>query len=211
MRSRWRPGSSRPWMNQRSPSLVDARALTEGRVFVTIQGEGALANDADRLNEQVGKFRLLGLPVRVVDRRRATLRVGRTFHQGGPDRRQDRRDARPDHGQLQFGCRSVGTTGQVKIPGPRLGGCARRQGHVPDHRSRDRRGVRDGQAGQADRGKHNAQGRQPPAVHTGERDSQGRALGRLSDPFSSTVWGSARPVRHCWPSRPPRPQSSASN
>lgn len=47
--------------------LVDARALTEGRVFVKIQGEGALANDAERLNEQVEKFRLLGLPVRVVD------------------------------------------------------------------------------------------------------------------------------------------------
>ena len=47
--------------------LVDSKALTEGRVFVKIQGEGALAIDARRLNEQVGKFRLLGLPVRVVD------------------------------------------------------------------------------------------------------------------------------------------------
>ncbi|HMF36896.1 MAG TPA: hypothetical protein VKF17_09665 [Isosphaeraceae bacterium] len=47
--------------------LVDARALTEGRVFVNIQGEGALASDAERLSEQVEKFRLLGLPVRVVD------------------------------------------------------------------------------------------------------------------------------------------------
>jgi len=47
--------------------LVDARALTEGRVFVKIQGEGALAGDAERLNEQVEKCRLLGLPVRIVD------------------------------------------------------------------------------------------------------------------------------------------------
>jgi hypothetical protein len=47
--------------------LVDARALTEGRVFVKIQGEGALAGAAERLNEQVEKCRLLGLPVRVVD------------------------------------------------------------------------------------------------------------------------------------------------
>ncbi len=47
--------------------LVDARALTEGRVFVKIQGEGALAGAAERLNEQVEKFRLLGLPVRIVD------------------------------------------------------------------------------------------------------------------------------------------------
>src|SRR5208282_3241291 len=47
--------------------LVDARALTEGRVFVKIQGEGALAGAAERLNEQVEKCRLLGLPVRIVD------------------------------------------------------------------------------------------------------------------------------------------------
>ncbi|MGA9922703.1 MAG: hypothetical protein WBQ29_04810 [Isosphaeraceae bacterium] len=47
--------------------MVDARTLTEGRVFVKIQGEGALANDAERLNKQVEKFHLLGLPVRVVD------------------------------------------------------------------------------------------------------------------------------------------------
>lgn len=47
--------------------MVDARTLTEGRVFVKIQGEGALANDAERLNKQVEKFPLLGLPVRVVD------------------------------------------------------------------------------------------------------------------------------------------------
>ncbi|MGZ3470315.1 MAG: hypothetical protein ACXWO1_11645, partial [Isosphaeraceae bacterium] len=47
--------------------MVDARTLTEGRVFVKIQGEGALANDAERLNKQVEKFDLLGLPVRVVD------------------------------------------------------------------------------------------------------------------------------------------------
>ena len=49
------------------PDMVDARTLTEGRVFVKIQGEGALANDAERLNKQVEKFHLLGLPVRVVD------------------------------------------------------------------------------------------------------------------------------------------------
>ena len=47
--------------------MVDARTLTEGRVFVQIQGEGALAKDAERLNKQVEKFPLLGLPVRVVD------------------------------------------------------------------------------------------------------------------------------------------------
>jgi hypothetical protein len=47
--------------------LVDANELTEGRVFVAFQGEGALASDAHRLTEQAGNTRLLGLPVRVVD------------------------------------------------------------------------------------------------------------------------------------------------
>jgi len=47
--------------------LVEARALAEGRVFVMIQGEGALASHAERLNRQVEKFRLLALPVRMVD------------------------------------------------------------------------------------------------------------------------------------------------
>jgi len=47
--------------------LVAASALTEGRVFVSIQGEGALASDAERLNQQVQKHRLLGLPVRQVE------------------------------------------------------------------------------------------------------------------------------------------------
>jgi len=47
--------------------MVDARTLTEGRAFVKIQGEGALANDAERLNKHLEKFHLLGLPVRVVD------------------------------------------------------------------------------------------------------------------------------------------------
>jgi hypothetical protein len=48
-------------------SLVDTKALTEGRIFVNIQGEGGMADKAHKLNNQVGKFPLLGLPVRVVD------------------------------------------------------------------------------------------------------------------------------------------------
>ena len=47
--------------------LVDPAYLTEGRVFVRISGEGSLAGDAKRLSEQMEKYRLLGLPVRVVD------------------------------------------------------------------------------------------------------------------------------------------------
>jgi len=47
--------------------LVDATSLTEGRVFVKIQGEGAMAKDGERLNDQIDKFRLLGLHVRVLE------------------------------------------------------------------------------------------------------------------------------------------------
>jgi hypothetical protein len=47
--------------------LVDATSLTEGRVFIKIQGEGAMAKDGERLNDQIDKFRLLGLPVRVLE------------------------------------------------------------------------------------------------------------------------------------------------
>jgi hypothetical protein len=47
--------------------LVDPASLTEGRVFLRIQGEGALARDAKRLNDQFESLHLLGLPVRVLD------------------------------------------------------------------------------------------------------------------------------------------------
>jgi hypothetical protein len=47
--------------------LVDPAYLTEGRVFVRVQGEGVLARDANRLNLQLQKYRLLGLPVRAVE------------------------------------------------------------------------------------------------------------------------------------------------
>jgi hypothetical protein len=46
--------------------LVDPARLTEGRVFVRIQGEGALAEEAKRLNEEIDGCRLLGLPVRAL-------------------------------------------------------------------------------------------------------------------------------------------------
>jgi hypothetical protein len=47
--------------------LVDPASLMEGRVFLRVQGEGALAGDARRLNDQMEKYRLLGLPIRVVE------------------------------------------------------------------------------------------------------------------------------------------------
>jgi hypothetical protein len=46
--------------------LVDPAYLTEARIFVQIQGEGALAKDAERLNPELDGARMLGLPVRVV-------------------------------------------------------------------------------------------------------------------------------------------------
>lgn len=50
-----------------SSEVVDPAYLTEGRVFVRITGEAPLAADAKRLHEQMDKFRLFGLPVRVAE------------------------------------------------------------------------------------------------------------------------------------------------
>lgn len=47
--------------------LVDPASLTAARVFVRVQAEGALARDAQRLNDQLSNYRLLGLPVRGLD------------------------------------------------------------------------------------------------------------------------------------------------
>ena len=48
--------------------LVDPASLTEGRVFVRVQAEGALARDAKRLGDQLPNYRLLGLPVRGLEK-----------------------------------------------------------------------------------------------------------------------------------------------
>ena len=47
--------------------LVEPAALSQGRLFVRIQAEGALAKDAQRLNDQIQNERLLGLPVHAVN------------------------------------------------------------------------------------------------------------------------------------------------
>jgi hypothetical protein len=49
-----------------SADLVAPAYLTEARVFVQVQGDGVLAKDAQRLNQELDGLRLLGLPVRVV-------------------------------------------------------------------------------------------------------------------------------------------------
>src|SRR4051812_16029074 len=47
--------------------LVDPSYLSESRILVSVRGEGALAHDAQRLEEAMDGLRLLGLPVRVAD------------------------------------------------------------------------------------------------------------------------------------------------
>jgi hypothetical protein len=49
--------------------LVDPAYLTEGRLYVRVAGDGAVAGEAARLSRQVEGLRVLGLPVRVIDAR----------------------------------------------------------------------------------------------------------------------------------------------
>lgn len=49
------------------PEMVESGDLSEGRIFVRVQGQGALSADAQRLSAQMEKYRLLGLSVRAVD------------------------------------------------------------------------------------------------------------------------------------------------
>jgi hypothetical protein len=50
-----------------STDLVDPAYLQQGRLFVRVSGEGALARDAERLNQAMAGLRVLGLPVQVYD------------------------------------------------------------------------------------------------------------------------------------------------
>jgi hypothetical protein len=49
----------------RSADSVDLAYLTEARLFVTVEGDGALAKDAKRLAASIDGLRILGLPVRL--------------------------------------------------------------------------------------------------------------------------------------------------
>jgi hypothetical protein len=49
-----------------APDLVDAAYMNEGRIFVQVEGEAALAADARRLGGAFEGLHVLGLPVRVV-------------------------------------------------------------------------------------------------------------------------------------------------
>jgi hypothetical protein len=46
--------------------LVDPAYLTEGRLFVRVTGDSAIAKDADRLAGELDGLRVLGMPVRIV-------------------------------------------------------------------------------------------------------------------------------------------------
>jgi hypothetical protein len=48
--------------------LVDPSYLTENRILVSVSGEGQLGREAERLEAAMEGLRLMGLPVRVVDR-----------------------------------------------------------------------------------------------------------------------------------------------
>jgi hypothetical protein len=50
-----------------SAELVDPARVAESRIFVQVQGEGALGRDAVRLNGQLEGLRVLGLPLHVVE------------------------------------------------------------------------------------------------------------------------------------------------
>ncbi len=50
-----------------SADLVDPAALTQGRVFVQVRGEGKLAADARSVNRELDGLRLLGLPVQIIE------------------------------------------------------------------------------------------------------------------------------------------------
>ena len=47
--------------------LVEAAALTESRIFVQVEGEGALARDAQRLQGQLDGLHVMGMPLKLVE------------------------------------------------------------------------------------------------------------------------------------------------
>lgn len=53
-------------LDRTSGDLVDPAYMTEGRLFVRIQGEGALAKESREIAEQIQGMKLLGLPLRAV-------------------------------------------------------------------------------------------------------------------------------------------------
>ncbi|MDR3636815.1 MAG: hypothetical protein P4L84_23625 [Isosphaeraceae bacterium] len=59
---------------------VDPAYLTEGRVFVTLQTDGASAKDAERIGADLDGKHVLGLPVRVAERGELPRALGPAVH-----------------------------------------------------------------------------------------------------------------------------------
>ena len=59
---------------------VDPTYLNEGRIFVTVQGEGAIAKEAARLSKEVDGIHILGLPITVAERGTQPTAVGPAIH-----------------------------------------------------------------------------------------------------------------------------------
>jgi hypothetical protein len=51
----------------KAADLVEQAALTESRIFVQVEGEGALSRDARRLQGQLEGLHVMGMPVKVVE------------------------------------------------------------------------------------------------------------------------------------------------
>jgi hypothetical protein len=50
-----------------APDRLEGSALTESRILVQVEGQGALAREAQRLNVKLAGLRVLGLPIKVVE------------------------------------------------------------------------------------------------------------------------------------------------
>jgi hypothetical protein len=59
---------------------VDSAYLSDGRIFVTLQGEGSLAKEAERLAAELDGKRILGLPLSVSHRGELPTTIGPAVH-----------------------------------------------------------------------------------------------------------------------------------
>jgi hypothetical protein len=92
--------------------LVDPAYFTQARVMVRVQGEGLLAKQAKRLNEELAGQTVLGLPVRVVDEMPSSeavlssLFINVALNSSGSNQTRGRMQVR--HASIQSGWRLLG-------------------------------------------------------------------------------------------------------
>ncbi len=141
--------------------LVDPAYLTEARIFVQIQGDGALAKEAERLNPASltvpGCYRPAG-PRRVRERgtggRRPVL-----ARQGRAREQPDRRDQGPALRQPRRRLRDMGLPGQGRVHRGLVRLRSRRRDPGPYARPRPGLGLRHGQGGEAIGREHDPESR----------------------------------------------------